>query len=136
MALITNKADIWDIDDLGTEEIRVPEWDKNGNEVSVLIRTLSAAQRDKFESSILAQGDSKKPNLKNFRARYVAQVVVDENGNRLFTDADAEKLGTKSAKAVDRIYSAAQKLNAMSNDDVKELVEDFDETPDENSTSA
>jgi len=134
MALITNKADIWDVDDYVTEEVRVPEWDRNGNEASVLVRTLSGAQRDKFESSIA--GDGNKPNLKNFRARYVVQVVVDESGNRVFTDNDAERLGNKSAKAIDRIYTAAQKLNKMSADDVKELVEDFDETPDESSTTA
>lgn len=130
MALITNKAAIWDVDDKPTETVKVPEWSGE-----VLIRTLSAAQRDRFEASIQSE-PGKKPDLKNFRARYVALCVVDEAGNRLFTDNDVERLGEKSAKVIDRIYSAAQALNKMSDKDVEELVEDFDETPDESSTSA
>lgn len=129
MALLS-KLDIWEAADSKTEEVKVPEW---GGEV--LIKTLSAAERDDFESSV-AGTDGKKPNLRNFRAKYVAKCTVDAHGNHLFTENDLEKLGRKSAKAVDRIYSAAQKLNAMSNEDVAELVEDFDATPDGHSTSA
>ena len=38
---------------------------------------------------------------------------MDEKGDRLFTDKDVAQLGAKSAAALDRVFRAAQKLNAL-----------------------
>ena len=40
----------------------------------------------------------------------------------MFTEKDVVKLGKKSSAALDRIFSAAQKLNRISDDDVEDLA--------------
>jgi hypothetical protein len=129
MALLS-KHDIMTVDDLKVEEVSVPEWGG-----SVLVRTLTARERDEFESSTVDK-KSGKPNLENFRAKLVGLCLVDENGKRLFESrADIAMLGNKSVAALQRVFNKAQELNGFSEEDVEELTEDFDEDPDEQSTS-
>jgi hypothetical protein len=61
-------------------------------------------------------------NLRNIRAKLVALTVVDEDGNRIFSDEDAEALGKKSAAALDRIFAVAQRLSGLRPEDVEELA--------------
>lgn len=131
MALLS-KADIVSAEDLKTEEVKVPEW---GGEV--LVKTLSGTERDAFENSVAGiKNGKRRENYANFRARFVSHCMVDEAGNRLFVnDEDVKALGRKSVKALQRVFDKAQELNAMTDEDVEELTEDFDENPDENSTS-
>jgi hypothetical protein len=129
MALLS-KHDIMTVDDLKVEEVSVPEWGG-----SVLVRTLTARERDEFESSTVDK-KSGKPNLENFRAKLVGLCLVDENGKRLFESrADVTMLGNKSVAALQRVFNKAQELNGFSEEDVEELTEDFDGDPDEQSTS-
>ncbi|MGC4031481.1 MAG: phage tail assembly chaperone [Tepidisphaeraceae bacterium] len=107
--------------DLPTESVEVPEW--NG---TVYVRTMSGTDRDAFEASMI---DTKKPaengkpagNLKNIRARLCVLTVCDQNGNRLFTDDQADALGAKSSKALDRVFEVAQRLNGLGAKDVEAL---------------
>jgi len=108
-----NKEQILAVHDLVTESVEVPEWLG-----CVLVRALNGTDRDAFEQSII---DGKKTNLKNIRARLCALCMVDDDGKRLFSDADVNALGQKSASALDRVFRVAQKLNGLSPDDVKEL---------------
>ncbi len=127
---ILNKNDIMTVDDLKVEEVPVPEWGG-----SVLVRTLTARERDDFESSTVDKKTGK-PNLDNFRAKLVSLCMVDENGKRLFESrADVAMLGNKSVAALQRVFNKAQELNGFSEKDVEELTEDFDGDPDEQSTS-
>lgn len=99
--------------DLTFEEVNVPEW---GGKVRV--RTLTAGERDKFEALMF----SKEPQDRgDYRATLVALCAVDENGNRIFEDKDVPELSKKSAKAVNRVYNAATRVNLLSVDDQKEL---------------
>lgn len=113
---------ILESNDLQRVAVPVPEW--GGDDCCVYVRTLTAAERDHFEGSMLEDrgGKSKATNLKNIRARFAVLTVVDEEGTRIFEDSDAEELGKKSAQVVDRLFSAAQKQNGMSADDVDELA--------------
>lgn len=112
MSLLT-KDQILAADDQPTKDIEVPEWGG-----AVRIRTMSASERDKWESETYADG---KVNTLDFRARFCALCIVDEQGTRLFSDAEVQALGRKSAAALQRVFNAAQELNALSNKDVKEL---------------
>lgn len=113
-------ADILGTDDLKRELVEVPEWGGH-----IYIRTMTGTERDAFEASCLnvsASGKSKPPNLANFRARFIAQVACDESGAILFTAAQVKELGDKSASALNRCFSVAQRLSGLSDDDVEELV--------------
>jgi len=63
-----------------------------------------------------------KPNLDNVRARFAVLTICDEAGKRLFSDADATKLGAKSAAALDRVFAVSQRLNGFSETDCEELI--------------
>lgn len=110
------KAEILSLTDSKVEAVDVPEW-----KTSVYVRTMTGAERDAFEVSCMA-GKSGNSNLANFRARLCAVCLCDEQGNRLFTDADADALGKKNAAALERIREAAQKLNKIGAADVDELT--------------
>jgi len=115
---VLTKDDILNADDLPRETIEVPEWGG-----SVIIRTLTGAERDEFEASrFIVKGRSVKTNLVNLRARLISMCAVDEEGNRLFTSEDVRKLGKKSAKALDRLFEAAQRLSGLTPEDIEDMT--------------
>lgn len=119
------KALILAAQDLPVEEMEVPEWG-----CWVRVKSLTAAERDNFEADIVQRnGRDTRMNLRNMRAKLVAATVVDEENKSLFTLADVEALGQKSAKALDRIFAKAQELAGLREADVKELAENFNGTP-------
>lgn len=119
MSTTLTRDAILGVADLKTESIEVPEW---GGLVTV--RSLTGAERDAFEMSLLDRGNGKdgRANLANLRARLVVLTVVDAGGARLFSDDDAAAVGRKSAAALDRIFSVAQRLNGLSRRDVEDLA--------------
>lgn len=131
MALLGRNA-ILEADDLKTEDVPVPEW---GGEVR--IRMLTGEQRDEYEASMfeMKKDGTPKQNLVNVRARLVMLCIVNEQGEQMFNRADVKLLGRKSAAALDRVASAAQELNGISDKDIEELAEGFGDDPSEDSTS-
>lgn len=109
------KDQILSADDLSTESVSVPEWGGD-----VLIRCLTGSERDSFEAALDSLKKSGRP-LHNIRARLAAMSIVDEQGNRLFSDAEIDALGKKSSSALNRVFEAATKLSRFSEESVKEL---------------
>ncbi len=135
-----SKSDIKEsVSDIKTEKVPTPEWglDKPVSERFLLVRGFTAEERDNYERSLI---DQKKKgavvNLVNLRTRLVSLSVVDESGNLVFSDADIEWLCKRSAAAIDRLFSKAQELSGMSDEDVEELRKNLESIPAENSTSA
>ena len=112
---VLTKDQILAAEDLGKELVSVPEWGGH-----VYVKVMSGAERDAWEASIVGTTGSQR-NLQNIRARLVALTACDGGGLRLFSDADVGELGKKSSKALDRVFAVAQKLNALTEDDIKEL---------------
>ena len=104
-----------------TEVVDVPEWGGK-----VIVRGLEAHERDTYEQSLLEQAPDgsyrAKRNLPNVRASFVARCLVDEAGERLFSDEDAELLGRKSAVALDRLWGVARRLSGMGSQEDEEAV--------------
>jgi hypothetical protein len=113
MALLTREQ-ILGVDDSVIETVTVPEW---GGEVGV--KTLSGAEKDGWESD--RQGKDGEFNLENIRASLVAVAACDAKGVRLFTLKDVVDLGKKSAKALDRVFQAAKKLNGVTDEELDEI---------------
>ena len=109
-------------DDLRTESVDCPEW-----QGAVTIRELNGAERDSFEEGSL----DKRRNLSmaNIRARLVAMSAIGEDGERLFTKADAEALGKKSAAALNRCFEVSCSLSGITSDDVDELEKNSEGNP-------
>lgn len=125
MALL-DRAAIEAAEDIPTEDVHVPEWGG-----TVRLRGLTGAQRDAYEASVVEmRGETRRFKLQNLRARLVALCLVDDNGDRLFNDhAAVEKLGAKSAKALDMLFDKARRLSGLTEDDIEELAEDFGAGP-------
>jgi len=118
--------------DIQTEQVDIPEWS-----CSVLVRGMSGVDRDAFESSLLkGKGRGRDINLANFRARLVSRSVVDEAGNLVFSEHDAEALGRHSAGALSRISDVAQRLSGVTPEDVEELVGESVAAPGDGSSTA
>lgn len=129
---LLSKAAILAAEDLPYREVDVPEWGG-----TVRLRTMSGTERDAWEASMVQQnGKVRKVNTANIRAKLLALALVDEEGARLFDDADIRLLGAKSAKVMDRLFDVARELNGLSEDDVEELAEGFGDAQSDASTSA
>jgi hypothetical protein len=130
MTLLT-RDDILSVDDKVFEDIEVPEWGG-----TVRVRGMSGQQRDDYEASIIQQnGNDRKVNLSNARAKLVARCLVDESGALLFTSDDVRALGRKSARALERVFDKARELSGMSEQDVENLAENFGDDPSGEGTS-
>ncbi len=117
-----SKDDILKAADNAPEEVHVPEWGG-----TVLVRGMTGRERDAFEVSLMTTGRGGRREVSpvNVRAKVIARCVVDDDGNRLFTDADAAELGERSAAAVDRVYAVAARLSGMSDEDQENMTRDF-----------
>lgn len=120
-----SKDQILQVSDLPEEEVDVPEWGGK-----VLIRGLTGAERDAFEESVMVtRGNSRELNLRNFRAKLVARSIVDPNTKeRMFSDTEIHLLGQKSARALQRVFEAALRLNGMTEQSVNELTKSAEES--------
>ena len=115
---LLSKTAILCANDLQIEDVDVPEWGG-----SVRVRSFTGRERDAFEASMVrGEGKDRKVDLTNMRARLVGLTVIDEGGQRLFTDEEVDLLGSKSGAALDRVFAIAQKLNGLSGADVEELT--------------
>ncbi|WP_304452912.1 hypothetical protein [Nocardiopsis sp. YSL2] len=136
MALLT-RDQIKTAKDAAYEEVPVPEWSKNPAKPDcVRLKGLSGDERDELEqSTIQGRGKKRDVNMKGFRARLIAMSAVDADGNPIFTEADVEWLGGKSARALERVVNKAQELSGLSDSDVDELVGNSEPDPSGPSTS-
>jgi len=129
---LLSKTAILSANDLQTEDVEVPEWGG-----AVRVRSFTGRERDAFESSMVrGDGRDHKVDLTNMRTRLVGLTVIDETGQRLFTDEEVDLLGAKSGAALDRVFAVAQKLNGLSGADVEELSKNSSGVPSAVSTSA
>lgn len=128
-----NRNDILKASDIKTEEIAVPEWGG-----TVLVRGLTGKERDAFEAGIVGDklGKGSQINMQNLRAKLVSLACVDDKGARLFTEADIDILGNKSASALERLFDAARHLSGMNQVDIQELTENLNRGPKDATTSA
>ena len=116
---VLSKDDILSAKDLPREEIFVKEW-----KGSVIIRGLTASERDSFEAEIFTgEGKNRKFNYKDLRARLLSLTICNGNNDeRLFTDADIVALGKKSGRVTDKLFAIAQRLSGIGQMDLDELL--------------
>lgn len=88
---------------------------------AVVLKELSISQLQKLDKDVTAQ---------------LAQMIVDETGNRLFTTAEEIiALGELSAGVTTRLIQAAARLNGVAQSAVDEAVKNLLASPNESSES-
>lgn len=127
MPLLTKK-DIKQKNDLVVEEVEVEEWGG-----SVRVRSMTAKERDEFESEMFHQAKGEKPI--NVRAHLVMTCCVDEKGNRLFTEADLSWLEKKNFAPMETIAEKARVLAKLTKKDVEKLEKNLEADQAESSNS-
>lgn len=116
------KADIVAFNDLKSETIEVPEWGG-----SVTIRRMTGGERDAYEADIFeSKGSQLQLKRENFRAKLIARCLVDDNGERMFSDGEIAVLSKKSAAALDRLFAACQRLNGMTGAEQEKIEKNLD----------
>ena len=115
-------------EDISSVDVSVPEW---GGVIG--IRVMTAGEREQYETMISDQ--QKRGLLLNIRASLVAWCAVDGSGRRLFTAEDVAMLSTKSSVALNRLFDAARKLNAMTADETDDMKKNSEATSDGASAS-
>lgn len=114
MNAVLTKDQILGANDLKTERVHVPVWGGD-----VLIRAMTGAERDRFEDHCARlHGKS----CEDIMAILVALTIVDDKGQRLFSEADVKALSEKSAAALGMLFDKAKHLNAIDAKDVEDLA--------------
>jgi len=115
--------EILSMDDIPTEEVAVPEWQGR----KVLVCGLTAASKNAYEASLVEiKGQSRKMRLENATAKLLVRTLVNRQRQPIFTEAQIERLGTKSASALERLSKVAQRLSGMTQAEVEEIVKNSD----------
>ena len=121
-----SRNDILKASDIKTEEVNIPEWGG-----SVLVRGLSGVERGLYESSLAPKGVDGKSVFDTvyLRIKMLVIVCVDEKGHPLFTEADIEALGKKSAGPIERLFEVASRLSGLSEKDAQVIEENLKNAP-------
>lgn len=119
-----DRKSILSANDVRLEKVAVPEWGGD-----VYLRVISGTDRDHFEESYADQ------KMKSFRIRFLVLTLCDESGERIFKDDESELLGKKSSVVINRLFEAAWKLNAFTQEAVDALGEGSPSAPNGGSIS-
>jgi len=106
------KDQIIQADDKRFADVEVPEW-----RGFVRIKTMSAKDRQQFQSSISTKGKV----ADDFMERLIICCLVDDKGKQIFEQADIKLLSDKSSVAINKIFSAAVELNGMTDKSVDQI---------------
>lgn len=84
----------------------------------VFLRVLSSRERDALEAEFTDAKNSL-TKLDNIRAKLVVRALADDQGKRLFSDAEVDQVGDMPAPLVSKIFDAAARHNGMTADSVE-----------------
>jgi len=117
MPRLLSRDEILAANDLPTEEVAVPEWQPNG---AVLVRALSAAEWIEVgRQTMHKDGATGDEAMLDLMVKIPALCIVDEDGQRLFSDADLGALGRKNPLPLKRIMDVVQRLSDLDQDAAK-----------------
>lgn len=134
-------GEILAVRDLKREELFVAEW--NG---WVCVQELSMADKEWFQAeaidtttTVTPEGQTtvtSTPRMVGLNGKLLSRALVDrDTGKRMFDDAEADILGSKSAEAVGRIVEVAMRLSKMGKFGVRTAEKNSDSAPSDGSSS-
>lgn len=97
---------------LKKESVTVDEWGGD-----VLVSEMSGSVRDAWEQSLRKKDEN--GSLVSPRAKLIACTVVDEDGNRVFSDDDVEAIGKLSSLSLEKVCEVSMRLNGLADGDVE-----------------
>jgi hypothetical protein len=133
--MLLTREQIDKADDLKRETVLVEEW---GGEV--IVRAATSIEREEYNQSVfrpqVTAGKSElKPDFRNSEAKLVVKCLIYENGERMYSDAEATKLGQKSSTAIRALFNVVARLSGMDSESRKRAEKNSEETPSDSSAS-
>lgn len=122
MTELLDKAAILAADDLEHEDVPAPEWGG-----TVRVRGLNGRERDSYEMRMAVARQNGETDV-DIRASLVGRCMVDENGERLFTDRELPQLALKSGAVLDRVFDVVARLSGIATGDGDEPAGKSDAT--------
>jgi hypothetical protein len=107
-------------EDLRREPVDVP-WEMGGEKLYV--RELTAKERDDYLAVTMKGGEFAWG--KNLTAELLVKAIVNEDGERLFSDDDAEALGSKGTSVLAKLFKVAMRLSGMEVEAAEAIKSDF-----------
>ena len=101
--------------DTDVHEIDVPEWGG-----SILLRSMTVAQRINYEHWAHKQSNLKSPDYRGIRERLIISCAVDADGKPLFAEDDLASLSDKNSEGIDRLHAKCRLICGMD----EEAIED------------
>lgn len=137
MGSMLKKEDLWQITaTLPAEEVEI--FDSNGKLAGVIrMRGLTGAELTKYQESLtirLSSGQTR-PNVKFAMAKLIVLSAINEDESPYFETSDTKHLDDAPARVLVPLFESAQRLCGLTDEVFKEMVEGFDETPSESSSS-
>lgn len=117
MSNFLNKAAILAAQDIKPEIVEVPEW---GGKVGV--KRMTGAEFESWQNWVNAniKNDANgNPDTTKVRPAFLAHLLVDDAGKKLFEEADIVELGKKSIAPLMRLFGIAQRINGLVEDSVE-----------------
>ncbi len=102
------RAAILASDDLMKEQVNVP-WDLG--DAKLYVRALRASEKDAYIAKTMRTGQFSWSS--DLTAALLVKVIVDENGARIFSDADVDALGAKDAGTLSELLNVMMRLSGM-----------------------
>ena len=112
------RAQILGADDLPREPVDQPWTDEK-----LYARGLSASERDAWMATASPDGELRWTS--NLTADLVVKTLVDEDGERVFEDGDAEALGRKSGVVLAEIFTVVMRLSGLTEEVQEQIAVDF-----------
>ncbi len=129
------RDDILEATDIPTEMVNVQEWD-----CAVEVRGMSLAEREAVGQIAVSEMEAREKggrSEKSFNAACaVASAFDPKTGERIFTEADIPALAQKSASAVMRVATVAQRLSGLSEESETAAGKDLPSTTGDGSSSS
>lgn len=130
-----DKNTFWQITSkLPTED--VPIRDAMGQiQGHIRLRGLTGAELTEYQKSLTIETKNgrSKTNMKRAMAKLILLCAVNEDGSPYFEDADLLKIDQMPSATLMPLFERAQSLCGLSDDDMREMTEDF--TPTQNGHS-
>lgn len=103
--------------------------------VKVRIRSLNELEYSGYQAKLMQQTQGKNPTAALARARrmQVIQHLVDGNGERLYQDAEIDRLRTWDAADISAVQEGVSNITNVDKDDLEALVKNSSGTTDADS---
>lgn len=119
---LTLRDKIRECDDVDREVVDCPEW-----KCKIEMRSPTSAQTSELEqwASARAPKEDETPDPKRFegmKEKYIIACAFNpDDGKQIFSEADIEWLKEKSGKVIERLWTVAQRLTGLAEDEAEAL---------------